>query len=509
MTFPGSTDVPPLLDVQGLARSFGGVRAVVDGALTVSRPGVVHALMGANGCGKSTTLKILSGQLRPDRGAVRLAGRPVEFHHPHDAVRSGISMVAQETAVALSLSVTENVLMGALDRRSTLRGIDWTASHERAEDVVRRLGLTVDPRTPVGRLRPDQQQVVEIARAISRGSRIVILDEPTSSLAEDRVEDLHRAVRRLTEQGASVILVSHRLDEVFELADEMTVMRDGTTVAAGPARDFDVDRLVSAMTGPAAGTRSAAVRGDRPARGGTPTLRVRGLSTDGELTDVELDVHPGEVVGLAGLEGSGRSVVLSTIFGHTRASAGEVEVEGTTLRPGSIRHSIGTGVAYLPPDRKRQGLVTPLSAQDNLALATTSRRPRLALRQTRSERRIYDTVRSTMRLRSSSASARVVTLSGGNQQKIALGKWLDTTPRVLLLDEPTRGVDVVAKDEIHARLRQLSETGVAILVSSSETDELTALCDRIVVLFRGRVVGTLHREEYSDHTLTALSGGHR
>jgi len=500
----------PFLSIEHLTKSYGGVHAVVDGNLTIHRAGTVHALMGANGSGKSTTLKVLSGQVRPDGGRLRLGGEDVAFHHPHDAVRAGISMVAQETALAGSLSITENVLMGRLERTGVTRSIDWAASHEHAAAVVARLGIAVDPRVRVDALRPDQRQLVEIARAISRGSEVVILDEPTSSLAEDRAEDLHAAIRRLAADGVTVVLVSHRLSEVFDLADEVTIMRDGATVAQGAMADFTVESLVATMSGPRRVVPGAASRPEATRLGSADAaLTVRDLTVPGAVEAVDLEVGRGQIVGVAGLEGSGRSVLLEAVFGHTRRSRGSVAVAGIPVRPGRVRESISAGLAFLPPDRKAQGLVLSLAAQDNLAIPMTGRHPRLSARRDRRERAFYDHTKAGMRLRSASPSAVVSTLSGGNQQKIALGKWLGTQPHALLLDEPTRGVDVVAKQEIHARLRELADDGVGILVSSSENDELMALTDRIVVLFRGRVVGVLDREHYSDHALNSLAGGHR
>jgi ABC-type sugar transport system ATPase subunit len=501
------------LSVHGLEKRYGGVHALRGAHMTVSAAGVIHGLIGENGSGKSTLLGILSGEKRPDAGQVVVEGRPVTFVSPVDALAHGIAMVSQETALALDLSIAENIFLGhRMPRRPW--GIDWRATRRAAAKVLERLALDYDPGRAVRTLRPDQQQMVEIARALSLDARVLILDEPTSSLSDDEVGALFSAVRALKADGVSTVFVSHRMKEMFALVDEFTVLRNGATVAEGPAADFDEDKLVAAMVGDHKSLTRPVARAAAPAgavaagNGARTAVSVRGLTVDGVLTDVDLDVRPGEVVGLAGLEGAGRSELLEAIFGLRTPAAGTIEIEGRPLRARGPRDAIGRGVGYLPPDRKVQGVVLKRTVAENLTMVVTSnlfrgRRPRAADAQATMDR-VYD----VMRIRAASPDAIVSTLSGGNQQKVALGKWIAADKRLLLLDEPTRGVDVGAKAEIHQLLRAAADRGLALLVSSSENDELLRLCDRILVMYRGAVVASLPADEATEPMLASYAGGH-
>jgi ABC-type sugar transport system ATPase subunit len=493
----------PFLQATALHKRYGGVHAL-RGARIAVHPGEVHALVGENGSGKSTLLGILSGQIRADSGEVLLAGRPAAFRNPTDALRSGIATVTQETTLAPDLSITENVFLG---RRMVRRGpfVDWRATRRRASDALRRLGLDVDPSLPVRRLRPDQQQLVEIARALSIDARVLVLDEPTSSLTDDEVASLFALVRTLRDEGVAIIFVSHRLQEVFELADRITVLRDGQTVGEAPAPELDRRELIHLMVG------RALEEIEPPAaqeRGGRPALRIRGLMLPRSVSDVDLDVEPGEIVGLAGLVGAGRSELLETVFGLNRPSAGTVEVNGSQASFRSPRQAIRGGVAFVPADRKVQGLVHEMSVRENLVMASTARLARLRRPVARRELRVVHESFEGMRIRATSSRVPVATLSGGNQQKVVLAKWLATSPRVLMLDEPTRGVDVGAKAEIYQLLFDAAEGGLGILVSSSENPELLTLSDRILVMFRGRIAAELSREDATEARIAHFAGGH-
>jgi ABC-type sugar transport system ATPase subunit len=492
-----------ILRADGIQKRFGGVHALRGAHLHVL-PGEVHALVGENGSGKSTLLKILSGQLQPDAGEIALDGRTTSFRGAADALRQGIATVTQETTLALDLSIAENVLLG---RRMPRRGrlIDWRLTRRRAREALERLHVDLDPATPVRRLRPDQQQLVEIARALSIDARVLILDEPTSSLTDDEVTSLFAVVRRLRSQSVAVVFVSHRLNEIFALADRITVMRDGHTVGSGVAAEFDRPRLIQLMTG-------RAMSDDEPPlhthERETAVLRVRGLTVPGACDGVDLDVAPGEIVGLAGLVGAGRTELLEALFG-LRRSVGVVEVDGRLARYRTPRHAIRDGVALVPSDRKAQGLVLEMSVRENLMMASTAgllrlRRPTAA----RELPAVNATVRD-LHIRAHSHRAPVATLSGGNQQKVVLGKWLATDPHLLMLDDPTRGVDVGAKAEIYRLLRAAADRGIGTLVSSSEIPELLTLCDRIVVMFRGRVAASLSREDATEALIAHFAGGHR
>ncbi len=496
-----SNPTAPVLELRAIEKRYGGVRALTGTDFCLSEPGTVHGLLGENGSGKSTLLGVLSGQIRPDSGEVLIGGERVSFSTPADALAQGIAMVSQETAVAPHLSVTENVLLGRRFVHS-MTGIDWPASRRRAAAVLESLGLDYDLDARVGDLRPDQRQMIEIARALSMEAQILILDEPTSSLTDDEVERLLAVLVNLKERGVSTIFVSHRLGEVLAICDELTVLRDGRDVESGPASSYDAASLVGAMTD---GAHETSERTSRPMSSDS-RLSIRALSAPG-VKEVDLDVRAGEIVGLAGLLGAGRAELLETIFGVRRATAGEILLDGEPLVADEPRAAVERGIGYLPPDRKGQGLVLSMSAAQNLAMVTTLQRRRLSMPNKGQELELVTDMSARMRLRIADPDAPVRTLSGGNQQKVALAKWLINKPRVLLLDEPTRGVDVAAKLEIHQLLREVADSGVALMVSSSENDELLELADRIVVMFRGRVVASHNSGEATASALTRLTAG--
>ena len=493
----------PILQADGLHKRYGGVHALRGAHLAVYE-GEVHALVGENGSGKSTMLKILSGQLQPDSGEITFGGHQVSFRRPTDALRQGIATVTQETTLAPDLSIAENVFLG--HRMVRCAGlVDWRATRRRAQEALARLELDLDPAMLVRRLRPDQQQMVEIARALSIDARVLILDEPTSSLTEDEVNALFGLVRRLRAQGVATIFVSHRLGEIFAIADRVTVLRDGHTVGGGPAGEFDRARLIELMVGRA--LESLDVE-HHQGEGRDAVLRVRELRLQGAFQDVTLDVAPGEVVGLAGLIGAGRSELLEALFG-LRRSSGTVEVDGVPVSFRTPRDAIRAGVGFVPADRKLQGLVPQMSVRDNLMMAATSRTNRFRPPRTSFELAAVRAAISGMQIRAHSPRVAVATLSGGNQQKVVLGKWLATHPKVLMLDEPTRGVDVGAKAEIYRLLGDAAKQGLGILVSSSEIPELRTLCDRIIVMFRGQVAASLGRDEATEARIAHFAGGHQ
>jgi ABC-type sugar transport system ATPase subunit len=503
------------LAAQRVQRRFGGVHALRDANLVVGDR-EIHGLVGENGSGKSTLLKILSGQLRPDAGRILLDGQEVTFPNPALALAGGIAMVTQERTLVSDLSVAENVFLGHRQVKGGGR-IDWKSTRREAAEVLRRLNVDIDPKRVVGSLRPDQQQMVEIARALSFETRILILDEPTSSLTDDEVHALFQLMRRLQDSGVATIFVSHRLAEIFDVCDRLTVLRDGVTVSSGSIANYDRVSLIEDMVGRRVEHEEADVRrslgtehhNTREARTLiTPLLRVRGLSVSGLIEDVDLDVRAGEIVGLAGLVGAGRSELLESLFGLHRGVDGEVEMADRRLlaqRPGE---AMGAGLAYVPPDRKLHGLVLDMTVRENMLMARTAGRPRILRPVRRREVAAVARASADFHVRAPSWDVPVGTLSGGNQQKVVLSKWLITSPRLLLLDEPTRGVDVGAKPEIYRLLQEAKDQGLGILVSSSETPELLLLCDRIIVMFRGRIVASLDREEATEARIAHFATGH-
>jgi ABC-type sugar transport system ATPase subunit len=497
------------LELKDIQKHYGGVRALRGADMKVSNGGIVHGLMGENGSGKSTLLGVLSGQVQADNGQILVNNEPVNFASPTAALRGGIAMVSQETALADELTIAENIFLG----RRMIRGrggINWKATRKQAAEVLARLELHYDPSWLVGRLRPDQKQMVEIARALSMNTRVLILDEPTSSLTDDQVQALFRAVRQIRSTGVATIFVSHRLDEVFDLVDELTVLRDGSTVAQGPISDFTTRSLVDVMVGKeGAWHEYARPSGDSSARTNkVPALQIAGMRIPGHVHGVDITVEPGEIVGVAGLVGAGRSELLEGIFGLRPLTEGTIAIDGRVIQMRSPRAAIREGLGFLPPDRKQQGLVLQRTIDENLTMVSTLARSRWRAPGGRDIDKKAEEVSRTMRLRAASRQALVSTLSGGNQQKVAVGKWLMADPRVLLLDEPTRGVDVAAKSEIHELLRKVASTGVGLLVVSSENEELIQLSDRILIMFSGRIVASVPATEADVPTIARYAGGH-
>jgi ABC-type sugar transport system ATPase subunit len=492
-----------VVHASGVHKRYGGVRALrgVDFRLA---GGEIHALVGENGSGKSTLLRILSGQLAPDSGLVLLGEKPVRFSDAAEAMQAGIATVTQETTLVASLSVAENIFLGPRKKRRWY-GIDWRGTRMQAGAILKRLELQLDPDELVDQLRPDQQQMVEIARALSMDARVVILDEPTSSLSDDEVRALFESVRALRRQGVAIAFVSHRLNEVFELADRVTVLRDGSVVGSGPIGKYDRDTLIAEMTGRVLGNLDL---GQHDHISTNPVLRVRNLSVPGRVQDVALEVEKGEIVGLAGLVGAGRSALLEALFGMNARSTGTVEIDGNPARCRSPLRAMRHGLGYVPAERKTLGLVQDMTVRENLLMAHTAQTWRLRRPRASYEQRLVRDAITNLGIVAESTNAPVARLSGGNQQKVVLAKWLANRPKVLLLDEPTRGVDVGAKSEIYKLLDEIKESGVGILISSSETPELRLLCDRILVMYRGRITAAFDRDEATEARITHYAVGH-
>jgi ABC-type sugar transport system ATPase subunit len=492
-----------ILRAVGAHKRYGGVRALrgVDFKLS---GGEIHALVGENGSGKSTLLRILSGQLAPDAGTVLLGERTVRFGDAAEAMKAGIATVTQETTLVRTLSVAENIFLGPRKARRWY-GIDWRTTRRRARSILERLDLQLDPDESVADLRPDQQQMVEIARALSMDARVVILDEPTSSLSDDEVGALFESVRALRRQGVAIAFVSHRLNEVFDLADKVTVLRDGLVVGSGPIRKYDREGLIAEMTGRQLRNLDL---GRHEHVSANPVLRVRDFTLPGRVENVGLDVDRGEIVGLAGLVGAGRSALLEGLFGLNSRCTGTVEVDGKAARCRSPIDAMRYGLGYVPAERKTLGLVQEMTVRENLLMAHTAKTWRLRRPRAAYEQRIVREAVSNLGIVTESTNVPIAQLSGGNQQKVVLAKWLANKPKVLLLDEPTRGVDVGAKSEIYKLLNEIKETGVGILISSSETPELRLLCDRILVMYRGRIAASFRREEATEAQITRYAVGH-
>jgi ribose transport system ATP-binding protein len=497
----------PVLEVVEVTKVFGGVRALDTVSFTL-RPGEIHALVGENGAGKSTLIKVLTGVYRPDRGQVRYRGEPVVFTSPIQAQQSGISTIYQEVNLIPLMSLAHNVFLGR-EPRNRMGFIDQRRMVARAAELLAEYGITDDVRKPLGSIGVGAQQMVALARAVSIEARVVIMDEPTSSLEPREVETLFRVIRRLHERDIAVVLVSHRLDELYRICDQVTVLRDGRRVHTGPLAELDRLAMVSMMLGRdvadvrAHGATNFADDGHATAE---MLLRAEDLVSRPRLSGVSVTARAGEVVGLAGLLGSGRSETARAIFGALPVDGGRITVGGEPVRSGSTGAAIDAGIAMLAEDRKTDGIIPELSVRENIVLAALPRLSPYGLVSRARQDRIVNTFITRLRIKVSSPEQKVSELSGGNQQKVLLARWLCLRPRVLLLDEPTRGIDVGAKAEVQALIDELADEGLAVVLISSEMEELVDGSDRLVVLRDGSVVGELVGDQVDvDAVLAALA----
>jgi galactofuranose transport system ATP-binding protein len=494
-----------VLEAAGISKRFLGVQALDDVSFSVC-PGEVHALVGENGAGKSTLIKVLTGVYQPDAGEVRFHGRPVAFETPLAAQESGISTIYQEVNLVPMLSVARNLLLGR-EPRNRFGVLDLGRMYAEAGRVLADYGVHADVRRPLGSLGIGAQQVVALARAVSIDARVVVMDEPTSSLAPREVETLFGVIKELQRGGIAVVYVSHRLEELYQICDRVTVLRDGRLVHTGEVRELERLRLISLMLGRdlnevrAAGT--TRFTGEHSAVNGTPVIEARGLRRRHVLHDVSVSVRPGEVVGLGGLLGAGRTETARAIMGAQPIDGGEVLVAGFRLRKRSTAAAIRAGVSLLPEDRKADGIVPGLSVRDNIALAALPRLSRAGLVSEARIDQVVDTFMRRLRIKASSPHQKVAELSGGNQQKVLLARWLAVQPKALLLDEPTRGIDVGAKAEVQTLIDELAGAGLGVLLISSDLDELVEGSDQVVVLRHGAVVGVLRGDQVTEEHIMA------
>ncbi len=491
----------PILRLENISKSFAGVHALRDVSFEVYG-GEVHALVGENGAGKSTLIKVLAGVHKPDTGHVFVDSNPAEIGSPSAAQSHGVAVIYQEPTLFPDLSVAENVLMRRqpVDRLYRIR---WPAMNASVQSILDNLGVSIAANNKVRGLSIADQQMVEVAKALSMNARVLIMDEPTAALTPREVRDLFAIVDRLRANGAAVVFISHRLEEVLQIADRITVLRDGQQVATMPRSEASSEKLVQHMVG-----RPLSVLFERGASNvGDPCLEVRGLSRGRIFQNIDLEVRHGEIVGLAGLVGAGRSEVARAIFGIDRPDGGSVLLDGRELRIRSARQAVRLGLSYVPEDRAAHGLVAPMSIQHNVTLAILRHVSGAGWTRDARERVVTQEYESRLRIRMSGVRQRVRELSGGNQQKVVLAKWLATQPKVLILDEPTRGIDVGAKAEVHRLMGELAGQGLAILMISSELPEVLAMSDRIVVMRGGRIAGRFTRGEATQESIMAAAAG--
>ncbi len=483
----------PLLEISSVKKSYGGVRAL-KGVSFDLRAGEVHAIVGENGAGKSTLIKVISGAVRADSGTLAIAGKVLDHNDPSVARSRGVVVIYQQPALFPDLSVAENIALALEGRRSTWQRIDWKSRREQAKRLVEALGARIDPDATAASLSMPEQQLVEIAKAIGAEARIFIFDEPTASLGVNETERLFAIIDGLRLRGHGVIYISHRLKEIMRLADRVTVLREGESVRTSPSRELTEAKLVRLM----AGASPAISAGAKMPPAGDVVLRARGLSCSASgVHGIDLDLRQGEITGLAGLIGAGRSELARVLFGITPATSGIIEVDGRAVAIRSATDAIRHGIAYVPEDRRRHGVILPMSVAQNVSMSTMHQVSRMGLIDGERERAIAGEFAARLQIRMAGVDAPVETLSGGNQQKVAVARWLATQPRVLIVDEPTQGVDVGAKAEIHALIRELSRRGMAVLLISSEIEELLEMADRILVMRGGTIV-----QEFDNSALT-------
>ncbi len=495
-------EAPAIFRLQNATKRFGGVTAVEDVDFDL-QTGEAHALVGENGAGKSTLMKIVHGLYTPDEGTLEVGGEAVEFSSPRDAEAAGIAMIPQELDLFPELSVTENLFVGRHRPRTRWGTLDRAAMRAEARERLRSLGVDLDVTTAVKGLSAANRQIVAIARALVGEAKAVVMDEPTASLTGREVQQLFRIISDLTSGGVGVVYISHRLEEIFTISDRITVLRDGQHITTAPASELDAEELVRLMVGRPLNelfTRS-------PHSPGEVALEVRGLSRDGEFEDIDLIVRRSEIVGLSGLVGAGRSEVAQCIFGIRPPDSGEIRIDGEDVRIHSPQAAMVRGLFYVPEERRSQGLILPFSIKNNITLSILDRISRFGF-VPRAEWQTANRFAKELSIRGAKVSDPVSRLSGGNQQKVVLAKSLAREPSILLLDEPTRGIDVGAKSEIYRLIDELAKEGKAILLISSELEEILSMSDRVVVMREGTITGEFGRSEANQEmVMTAATGG--
>jgi rhamnose transport system ATP-binding protein len=494
---------PPLLSASLITKSYAGVRAL-SGVSFDLHEGEVHALVGENGAGKSTLIKVMTGAVPADSGTLSVAGRPVAAMSPAMSRALGIAAIYQQPALFPHLTVAENIAF-ALEPGAVWRRIDWSRRRREARDLLKRVGADLDADRLVDSLSMPEQQLVEIAKAIGSSARVLIMDEPTASLSGREVERLFEVVARLKAESVGIIYISHRLEEILSIADRVTVLRDGSTVGTRVRAGLQRPALINLMIG----RELSAIFPKRSVALGEVALELRRVSSrSAGIHDVSLEVRSGEIVGLAGLVGSGRTELAQTVFGLTPADSGEVLVYGRSVHVRSPGGAIDAGIGYLPEDRKQHGVVPEMPVDENVSLANLAAVARGGLIDRARERNQAQRYVDQLRIKTGSVASEVESLSGGNQQKVALARWLAISPKVLMLDEPTQGVDVGSKSEIHALMQELAERGLAVLMISSELPEILGMSDRVAVMRGGTIAGVLSREDATQERVLAMALGH-
>jgi len=489
------------VELLNISKSYGGISALKNVSLKV-RPGEIHALVGENGAGKSTLMKILSGAVLKDEGTILIDGREAPIRSTHDSKKLGIGIIYQEFSLVPDLSVAENIFLGQLVSQGFW--MKWGRLKRRAEELIKSIGFDIDPAIPVHKLSIAQQQIVEIAKALSEKVKVLILDEPSAVLGTQEIHRLFHTLKRLSDEGVSIIYITHHLDEVFEIAHRITVLKDGNSVDCLRASDTGKDELVRLMLGRSLDTMFP----ERQALKGRELLRVENIVPEGLDSGLSLTVNEGEVLGIAGLVGSGRTELLRAIYAADKPNQGEIYLSGMKQRIKMPYEAVRAGIGMVPEDRKQHGAILSLSVKQNISLANMKGiTDKLGFIHQGREKNTVNSLLSRLSVKTSSENAAVSTLSGGNQQKTVLAKWINRSCSVLMIDEPTRGVDVGAKAEIYNLVNELSLQGMGIILVSSETEELMGICDRILVMRNGRISGELMKEDFTEENILRLAIG--
>ena len=496
-----------ILELRNITKRFSGVEVLHEVSFEL-RPGEVHALLGENGAGKSTLIKVMTGVHQPDGGSIFLNGELVQFADPSESLQAGLAAIYQELSIFPDLNVAENIFVGRQPTKASGR-VDWRTLYADAARLLDSLGVQLDLKQKARNLSIAQQQMVEIARALSINARILIMDEPTSSLTLNEVAELFNMVRRLREGGTAIVFISHRLEELFEIADRVTVLRDGSYIATRPLADVTRDDLIRLMVGRTISN----LFPKQEVEAGEVVLKVENLTQEGVFEDISFELRRGEILGMAGLIGAGRTDVARAIFGVAPPTGGVIEIEGKAVEITSPQQAIDLGLALVPEDRQLHGLIPPMNITSNISLAVLDSYARRGWLRKKQEQEASFAAARQMEVRANNIWQKARELSGGNQQKVVLAKWLLTKPRILILDEPTRGIDVGTKAAIHALMSQLASEGIAILMISSELPEVLGMSDRIIVMREGKITGQFSRSEATQEkimsaaTQAAAAGG--
>ena len=489
-----------VLEMRGAAKAFGGVQALKGAELTLY-PGEIHALLGENGAGKSTLLKSLAGVHKIDAGTITLNGKEFEQGSTRAARDQGIAVIYQEPSLFPDLTLAENVFVGRQLQKGGV--VDWKSMDQQAKELFDQLGVNLDPSIRARGLSIADQQIVEIAKALSIQATVIVMDEPTAALSSKEVDRLFKVARNLEAQGCAVVFVSHRLDEVFALCSRITIMRDGATVGTDLAKNLNEAKVIKLMVG----REISELFPKLEAKIGDVVLKVENLNLAGQFADISFEVRAGEIVGLAGLVGSGRSEVVRAVFGVDKYDKGSVSLNGKSLRNGNAAANMNAGLALVPEDRRQQGLFMPTSIAKNSAVTMLKKLARLFIVRANSESKLAADWGKILQLKYASIQDPVDRLSGGNQQKVVLAKWLATEPKLLIVDEPTRGIDVGTKSEVHRLLSQKAQEGMAIIMVSSELPEVLGMADRVLVMREGRMVGEFDRKQATAEKVIAAATG--